>query len=174
MSKKYSFPELKCYECEHLQSAGSGLCGTRYCGGFPKRRKPKRFSSSDPQFKAPKWCPRRLKPPVCRIYGFADEKSRFMDVLVRERFDPRWDQYISVQESHYSLRLEKPFSMNARTFFEEAMRGGAYEILSDADIALGEVVEIDDGLKPYFCYIMSWSKVVPMSHFDRSRVQKGD
>ena len=97
-----------------------------------------------------------------------------MDVLVRERFDPRWDQYISVQESHYSLRLEKPFSMNARTFFEEAMRGGAYEILSDADIALGEVVEIDDGLKPYFFYIMSWSKVVPMSHFDRSRVQKGD
>ena len=104
MPKKYSFPELGCSSCEHLQRVGGVLCETRYCGGFPKKKKPRRFRSSDPKYKAPKWCPRRLPTPVCRIYGFADEQSR------------------------------------------------SIEILSEHDIGLGEVVEIDDGLKPYYFY----------------------
>ena len=174
MPKKYSFPELGCSSCEHLQKVGSGLCETRYCGGFPKRRNPKRFQASDPKIKAPQWCPRRLPTPVCRIYGFADEQSRFMDTLVRDRFDPSRDQFISVQGIHYKLRLEMPFSMNARTFFEAARHGGAYELLAEADIDLGEVVEIDDGLKHYYFYYLSWSKLVPVITFDCAQVQKGD
>lgn len=174
MPKKYSFPELGCSRCEHLQRIGGVLCETRYCGGFPKKKKPRRFRSSDPKYKAPKWRPRRLPTPVCRIYGFADEQSRSMDILAREGFDSKKDQYISIQASHYKLRLEMPFSMNARTFFEATRHGGSYEILSEHDIGLGEVVEIDDGLKPYYFYYLNWSKVVPVSYFNLNGIQKGN
>lgn len=126
MPKKYSFPELGCSSCEHLQRVGGVLCETRYCGGFPKKKKPRRFRSSNPKYKAPKWCPRRLPTPVCRIYSFADEQSR------------------------------------------------SIEILSEHDIGLGEVVEIDDGLKPYYFYYLNWSNVVPVSYYNLNGIQKGD
>ena len=51
----------------------------RYCNGFPKKRKSKRFRKSDPKYKPPKWCPRLTSPPVCRVYGFVDEKSEFLE-----------------------------------------------------------------------------------------------
>ena len=42
----------------------------------------------------------------------------------------------------------------------------------EADISLGEVVEIDDGLHPYFFYCLSWSRFVPAPSFDPSIAQK--
>ncbi len=177
MPKKYSFPELECHQCEHFQRIGDDFMGTRYCGGFPRKRKPKRFSSSDPQYKAPKWCPRRISPPVCRIYGFADEQSRFMELLNQERFDPKREQYIFPNAGHYKLFCEMNLGMKAKAFFDKVSRGSAFEVLSEhgiQDIQLGEVIEIDDGLKPYYFYYLNWSKVVPVMLFDRTRVQKGD
>ena len=103
MPKKYSFPELGCSSCEHLQKVGSGLCETRYCGGFPKRRNPKRFQASDPKIKAPQWCPRRLPTPVCRIYGFADEQSRFMDTLVSQSC--LWTPCLVAEDSQFRLQI---------------------------------------------------------------------
>lgn len=89
MAKRYSFPEPACMECRHHQYLGNGLTRSRYCGGFPKRKSPKRFRSSDPQRKAPKWCPRRISPPVCRVYGFADERSQAMDIYLGIVLIPR-------------------------------------------------------------------------------------
>lgn len=95
---------------------GNILCETRYCGGFPKRKSPKRFRPSDPKYKAPKWCPRRLTKPVCRIYGFADEVSEYMDRCERladEKLDDplRGADYISTPSYRYKLRLELPLGM---------------------------------------------------------------
>lgn len=174
MAKKYSFPELECRNCEHFQRVGDSIFGTRYCGGFPRRRKPKRFSSSDPQYKAPKWCPRRLWPSVCRIYGFADEQSEFMDTFVRERIDLKRSPYAYPTESNYKLRHETIVPMKAKDFFESVSRGDLDDFLVEADIQMGEVIEIDDGLKPYYFYCMGWSRLVPVLLFDRSRVEKGE
>lgn len=172
MAKKYSFTEPGCASCPHYQQTGNSLLGTRYCGGFPKKRKPRRFRSSDPQFKAPKWCPRRITPPVCRIYGFADEQSQAMDVLIRENFQPKRDRYIFPTPGHYRLQSEKRLNMNAKAFYNAAINGAVYDILSEDDVALGSVIEIDDGLKPYHFYYWGWSTVVPMFSFDRSQVQQ--
>ena len=128
--------------------------------------------SSDPQFKAPKWCPRRITPPVCRIYGFADEQSQAMDALIRENFQPKRDRYIFPTPGHYRLQSEKRLNMNAKAFYNAAINGAVYDILSEDDIALGAVIEIDDGLKPYHFYYWGWSTVVPMFSFDRSQVQQ--
>lgn len=173
MLKKVSFPELKCSGCEYLQCVGSGLIVTRYCKGFPKRRKPKRFSASDPKAKAPKWCPRRIWPPVCRIYGFADEQSRDMDLLTREYFDPQRNQYISVSAWHYRPRLETTVSMKAGDLFNRVKHGDADDFFTETGLQLGEIVEIDDGLTPYYFYCWSWSRLIPVFHFDRSRAQEG-
>lgn len=85
MKKKYSFPEPKCrYDCEHFVMQGGAFCETKYC--MAKSKNGRRFSKSDSQQKPPKWCPKR-KPPVCRIYGFADDRGEFMEDMRRREFD---------------------------------------------------------------------------------------
>lgn len=56
MKPKYKFYEPGCYCCSHLERRGTGIAETRYCNNFPRDRV-KRFRSSDPQIKAPSWCP---------------------------------------------------------------------------------------------------------------------
>ena len=175
MARKYSFPELKCYECQFLQRMGSTLCETRHCDGFPKRRQPKRFRTSDPKIKAPKWCPRRLPKPICRIYGFADEMSELIDMYERSEGILKDSDYVSPPPHRYKLRLELPLGMKAQTFYEAVRAGDMDTIFSgDTELELGEVVEIDDGMKPYYFYYMSWSKLVPIFDFSLAGFKKGD
>ncbi len=172
MAKKYSFPEPGCGSCPHLQYVGGNVLNTRYCNGFPKKKKSRRFRSSDPKIKAPKWCPRRLPSPVCRVYGFANERSKAMDFLTSRHFDRKHDQYIYPSPYHYKLRLETPLGINARTFFERASHSDLDDFLMEADVSLGEVVEIDDGLHPYYFYYLSWGCFVLAPSFDPSKIQK--
>lgn len=172
MPKKYSFPEMQCSSCPDFQRTGAELWGSRYCSGFPKKRKPKRFKSSDPKYKAPKWCPRRISPPVCRIYSFADKLSRELDIFPRNHFDRKRDMYVCLSSAHYKLRLETTLGINAKTFFERSKHGDLDDFLIETDLSLGEVVEIDDGLRPYYFYHLSWSRFVPVLSFIPSSVQK--
>lgn len=95
-----------------------------------------------------------------------------MDFLTRERFDPKHDQYIYLSSHHYKLRLETSLGINARTFYERVSHGDLDDFLMEADLSLGEVVEINDGLHPYFFYCLSWSRFVPAPTFDPSIAQK--
>ena len=160
---KYRFSEPSCRDCPHYQETGTVFNATRYCGGF-KRKKPKRFRSSDPAIKIPTWCPRRLAPKVCRIYGFADERSEFMERLSASHFDPN-EPYIYPIESHYTLRREMPISTNAKQFFRAAQSESLEDILSDLDLSHGEVIEIDDGLKPYYFYYFGLLRLIPVPFF---------
>ena len=105
MSRKYTFPVPGCGQCPHHRKAGSGVSETRYCAGF-KKRKPKRFGRLDPVSKAPKWCPRRIAPPACRIYGFKDERSAYMDSLWREEYKTGQMKAVSTAAFHYKPRTE--------------------------------------------------------------------
>ena len=164
--QKYKFPESGCRSCPHHQEPGL----TRYCGGF-KGKKPRRFRSSDPVFKAPKWCPKRLSPMICRIYGFADERCKYMELLSIANFNPR-EPYIYPMESHYKLRREMPIHMNAKQFFQAAQGETSEELLSDGGLSLGEVIEIDDGLRPYYFYNFGFPRVIPIPSFHPPRTQK--
>ena len=166
MANKYSFPEMQCSSCPDLQYPENELWATRYCKGFPRKKKPKRFKSSDPKYKVPKWCPRRISPPVCQIYGFADERARDMDMLTRSGFDRKRDKYIYPLTSHYKLRLEIPLGINAKTFYTRSRCGEMEDFLVETDLSLGEIVEIDDGLRPYYFYYWSWSEFVPAPLFN--------
>ena len=163
--QKYKFPEPSCRSCPYHQEAGL----TRYCRGF-KGRKPKRFRRSDPIFKAPKWCPKRLASPICRIYGFANEQCEYMERLSADGFDPK-QPYIYPMESHYTLRRELSISMNAKQFFQAAQSELLDDLLPDQDVSIGEVIEIDDGLRPYYFYYWGLLRLIPILGFHPLKLQ---
>lgn len=101
---------------------------------------------------------------ICRVYGFADERSEYMEKLSIANFDPN-EPYIYPMESHYTLRRELTVSMNARQFFQAAQSEPLEELLSDFDMAFGEVIEIDDGLFPYYFYYFGFLRIIPIPIF---------
>lgn len=175
--EKYTFPEPPCPGCQHHQLVGC----TRYCNGLPKKRRPRRFRKSDPKLKVPRWCPQRISPPVCRIYGYVNEDAAITDWLLNREAAAAWggkeqDAYRSVSERHYKLRLELPLGLTAKQFYD-AMEYEANNCVSTCAVSdirsqaeYGEVIEIDDGLKPYYFYYTT-ARVIPLAYFDRSRVQ---
>lgn len=171
--QKYTFPGIDCPQCPFHQTVGNIVSQTRYCGGFPKRRRPKRFSRSDPQYKPPKWCPRRISPTVCRIYGFVDEESEYLDWrLHRDSSAGKKDAYIFVSEFHYQLRLEVALGLTAKQFYDAIQMDYVSTVIPGADLSGGEVIEIDDGLKPYYFYCLDRFAAVPLPLFDRTKTQK--
>ncbi len=168
MAKKYTFPEENCWHCQFYQKVGSGLASeTRYCHGF-KRKKPRRFRSSDPSIKAPRWCPKRISPPICRIWGFRDEKSEFIEKLFRRDYGK--DKYASPSPQHYAPRQEISLGLTAKRFYDEVQNHPLHEVLPpDADVKDGEIIEIDDGLKPYYFYVQNFGMVVPLRFFQMDK-----
>lgn len=160
MSKKQTFPVPGCYSCQHYQEVG-GM--TRYCGGF-KRRKAKRFRNSDPKFKAPKWCPRRISPPICRVYGFKDECSEYMELFWRQEYDVGRSKTIFPSDSHYKVRTELPLGKTAKQFYDSIQMEPLSDVLSE-EVHSGEIIEIDDGLQPYYFYVLSYGTVIPLPYF---------
>lgn len=162
MSKKRTFPIPGCGQCQYHQRMG-GVSETRYCAGF-KRKKPRRFRRSDPVYKAPKWCPRRIDPPICRIYGFKDERSEYMDFLWREEYRTGQMKTISPSSFHYKLRTEIQLGMTAKQFFDASQQGYVCDIMSEK-VTNGEIIEIDDGLQPYYFYVLDFVTVLPLTYF---------
>ena len=65
--------------------------------------------------------------------------------------------------------------MTAKQFYD-AMQFEADTCVTDEvrnQVEYGEVIEIDDGLKPYYFYYTSL-RVIPLPYFDRSRVHPAD
>jgi len=170
--QKYTFPKPYCPGCPYHETEGTGLVQTRYCNGFPKKRKARRFRKSDPKYKPPKWCPRLISPPACRVYGFADEEREFLDWRLNRR-DYRAGACIVASASRYRLRCEMTLGLTARQFYDAAQKESMENLFFDVgvDLEYGEVIEIDDGLNPYYFYYLNYGKVIPLTLFDRSQVQ---
>ena len=164
MAKKQTFPVPGCSSCPHYHVAG-GV--TRYCNGF-KRRKPKRFRSADPQFKAPKWCPRRISPPICRVYEFKDERSEYMELFWRMEYESGRSKFLSPTPTHYKFREELTLGKTAKQFYDAAQVEPLSEVLT-VEVHGGEVIEIDDGLQPYYFYVLDYASVIPLPYFSITR-----
>ncbi len=94
-----------------------------------------------------------------------------MELLSIAKFNPD-EPYIYPLGSHYTLRREMPISMTAKQFFQAAQSEPLEDILSDSDLALGEVIEIDDGLQPYYFYYFGLLRLIPAPIFHPLRTQK--
>ena len=160
MAKRYTFPGSVCDSCQHYEVV-DGI--TRYCKGF-KRRKAKQFKNSDPKIRVPKWCPRRLSTPACRVYGFKDECSAYMDILQRMEYEVGRSKDISPLASHYKVRTELPLGKTAKQFYDAIQDGPLSDVLPES-VSNGEIIEIDDGLQPYYFYVMNYATVIPLPYF---------
>lgn len=161
MRKNPTFSTPSCLNCQYRLVIGDFTSETRYCTGF-KKKKPRRFRRSDPKIKPPKWCPRWLSPSVCRIYGFVDKNSELMEFMVRNELG-----YIHPAPHHYKLRMEVPLAMTAKEFFTETQKEYLENIFPpEVQVATGEIIEIDDGFRPYCFYVDSFASVTPLAHFE--------
>ena len=168
MRKNPTFSTPSCLNCQYRLVIGDFTSETRFCTGF-KKKKPRRFRRSDPRIKPPKWCPRRLSPSVCRIYGFADKNSELMEFMLRNDLG-----YIHPSPHHYKLRIEVPLGMTAKEFFEETEKTYLENILPpEVQVKSGEIIEIDDGFRPYCFYVNSSASVTSLAFFE-IKAQKRD
>lgn len=158
MPKNQSFPTPGCSSCPYYDVV-DGI--TRYCSGF-KRRRSKRFKSGDPKLKAPKWCPRRISPPICRIYGYADERSEYIEIMRRIDYEMGRTKIILPSAAHYRPRKELRLNKSAKQFYDAMQEKPLNNILSE-EVEIGEIIEIDDGLHPYF-FICSTLSLQSLCH----------
>ena len=145
--KDYIIPEPSCVSCEFLDAKRSG---TRYC---KHSKKPRLFKSKDPKRKLPAWCPKFKKPPVVRVYGFESETARGTWLVFGMPYDngKGKNDVAFPRANRYKLDFEGIGSMNAKAFYMAANTEDI-ENLIDFKIEIGNVIEIDDGIKPYFFY----------------------
>lgn len=168
MSKKISFPEPSCrYHCPHFKSVGPSLNETHYC--MKKGKNGKRFSKKDSKRKPPAWCPLRLNSPICRIYGFRNELQEML----------AFDEWLSIDPAKVGLVFPHVPPLPVATGNSSWYDSGAIlhrrqeltvdEILNDVPVQNGELIEIDNGLTPYFFYVYNQATVFPAKVFGLER-----
>lgn len=118
--------------------------GTEYCKGGKKIRV---FKRSDPKVYPPSWCPKQKVPAEYRVYAYKDMNTWYLHRLLRTKSDT-----YSPSDFDYALRAEGHTDMTARDFYE-AMESQYPSDILGINVHEDEVVEIDDGLKPYFFHI---------------------
>lgn len=160
MSKKVAFPRFKCRECPNLLCVGSALTPTYYCDGFGKK-KPKRFPRKGPTY-PPAWCPKLISPPVCRIYDFIDEQNRFMDLILRENWEAHPRGYIYPERRRYEVKAVINLNLTAKQMFEAVKEEYLRDVIPDIEFQGGEIIEINDGLRPYRFYVYSDALLIPV------------
>lgn len=150
----------RCSDCEHhiyYNSAPKKVkgiilySGNRYCTGG---KKPKRFANKDPKVYVPKWCPLKKSPAILRIYHFIDvEKSLFW-------YHWRKSEGLKIgsSEFEYALSYEGTINMDAKIFFQASKEKKIEELLG-IDVSTHDVIEIDDGLEPYYFYVLGIASV---------------
>lgn len=71
---------------------------------------------------------------------------------------------IAPSPGHYKFRAELMLGMTARQFFNATQEEPLNGILPEK-VENGEIVEIDDGLQPYFFYVLDYATLIPLPYF---------
>ena len=54
--------------------------------------------------------------------------------------------------------------MTAKQFFDASQENPLHDVLPE-EVNAGEIIEIDDGLQPYYFYVLDFATVVPLPYF---------
>ena len=169
---KNLFHKPRCSSCEyygvHNESvpkkvAGAFLrVGCRYCSGGKRIRV---FKRSDPKVYIPSWCPRRKESAELRVYCYKDTDAWFLSFLFEQDGAHR-----SAHGYEYAVRHECSTELTAKGFYEST----EHKLISDVlgfPVQVNEVIEIDDGLRPYFFVVHEYG-VELLAYFDRDSARK--
>lgn len=164
--------KTQCMDCPaHILSAKRNspaiggiqmIVGQRYCTGG---KKPKQFRPKDPKTYPPSWCPKLKNPAEYRIYAYKDSQTWILQRMLRS-------DGIQTSPSGYNcaVRASGHIELTARSFWEQLEDTSPSKLLG-VPVHTDEVVEIDDGIKPWFFHICEDSvKVLPV--FDAERARK--
>ena len=160
MLKNFKFFEPSCTECSSYSMLGAFPCETRSC--LAKGRKGKRFKAADPKYRVPKWCPKRLPSRVCRVFRLKEEEKS-LERARRAVADSNELTYYPVSGYRYDPEPspERRIGYTVRQFYERVNQDGPEDTLDDLDLEFGDLLELDDGLKPYYFYYYGPGIVLP-------------
>ena len=119
------------------------LPGKRYCTGG---KRIVTFRSGDPKIYVPSWCPLRKSPSEFRIYCF---KNSFVWMMQRMLRRDGGSFYPSAVD--YAVRYEGVTDLTAASFHRALQEKSVFELLN-LTVHQDEIVEIDDGLAPYYFF----------------------
>lgn len=174
LKKKLTFPEPSCrYDCQYFKAVGDMLNETCYCMRAG-RKNGRRFQRKDIKRKPPEWCPLRLNPPVCRIYGFKDDFQEMMEHEVWCSLDPKKQDWCYPLAYRYQFRREISLGMSAAQFYAAVQSEPIEDVLGDTSLKIGELIEIDNGLKPQFFYCYSSMTVIPAKVIALDKLRKSN
>lgn len=162
----------RCCDCQHylvytdsIPKAIKGVLmksGCRYCMGGSK---PKAFGRGDPKIYPASWCPITKSPAELRIYCFKDEETSWMRTMLAAQ---------GIHESpsgyQYAVRYTGSTPLSAIEFYKQIKTKSASEVL-ELPVHQKEIIEIDDGHRPYYFYISSIFNV-DVILFDASRAKQ--
>lgn len=144
----------KCIFCphhhRHTEACGKKLKGvylqpfSRYC---TVGKRPRVFKPKDPKEKMPTWCPRRITPCAVRVYHYKSPDTQLLQSLLRQI---GMEPYVSATD--YVVCYERHVDISAKEFQNEV----SFLNLPDRlgfPLRPREVLEIDDGLHPYFFHL---------------------
>lgn len=174
MKKKLTFPEPGCrYNCQYFKAVGNVLNETCYCMKAG-RKSGRRFRRKDLKRKPPEWCPLRLNPPVCRIYGFKDDFQEMMERETWNSIDPQKQDWCFPSSYRYQFRREIPLGMSAAQFYAAVQEEPVEYVLGDDSLKTGELIEIDGGLCSQFFYCYDSMTVIPAKVIGLEKPGKAD
>lgn len=171
MKCKYSFRDPECMFCPHFVTYGNLITENRFCNNF-KHGKEKRFLSSDPKYKAPDWCPRRIVP-VMRVYRPVEGRPAEREREKRVAFEENGGPYLSVSSYNYTQVYETPAMMTAKQFYQKfAVDQGDLWFEIGEFLETGDIIEIDNGLIAHQFCLVAYSTIAVVSSFDRKEIEK--
>lgn len=120
--------------------------GCRYCIGGKRARQ---FKSSDPKIYVPSWCPLHKTPATLRIYCYKDSQTAFLRFLMQNDDVP-----YTPSGYEYAVRYKGTTERTARELDDWDGNETLAAFLS-VPVHTDEVIEIDDGLTPYYFYVQN-------------------
>lgn len=169
---KINYRQPNCAECPALLRAQPFSDDRNYCNGFGGKKK-KSMGKKVPTRKIMDWCPKRISPPTCRIFGFVDDNAASMEFEMHHSLMVSKDTHAFPSPFHYKFKQTYPLGLTAKAFCSMLETTPVSTLFPDYKFEFGEVIEINDGFKPYYFYFAGGSKFLTVLLFDTTMTTSG-
>ena len=88
-----------------------------------------------------------------------------MDCFIREAWEAHPKKCISPERRRYKVKTMVELGLTAKQFFEDMQDYCLSDVIPAMEFNGGEVIEIDDGLRPYRFYVYGNSLVIPVDDY---------
>lgn len=133
--------------------------GHSYCtAGKKYRMLKKKESKSYP----PDWCPKKKSPSEYRVYTFKDIRARCMHSMFSESPIP--------SAYRCAVRIEGTVDLAPAAFLSKLENTPVSQLLG-IEVNVGEIVEIDDGLKSC-CFYLDNDKTQYLPYWDSAKARQ--